>query len=307
MNIVEWLLEGDVSIQYATHRYLLQSPESIWGPLRMRIANEGWGKQFLDSRSSNGHWGLHFYQPKWTSTYYTLLDLKHLGIDPNNPACREMVFRTFHECQKEDGSMNLSKYDHPSDIAVSGMVLQYGAYFCPKESSIKNLIDWLLTMQKEDGRYEWEYDSPNSAPHTTLCVLEGLRECVLQGIHHRVEEILAVEKKGIDYLYNHHFFLDHPDRRYLQTTFPYRYRYNVLRGLEYLQSAHEPYDRRMEEALQWLQHKQLEDGRWKLDAMHQGNLHFEQEKVRQPSRIITLKAKLIVGHFLSQDILHSPR
>ena len=67
----------------------------------MRIANGGWGKQFLDSRSSNGHWGLHFYQPKWTSTHYTLLDLKHLGIDPNNPACREMVFRTFHECQKK--------------------------------------------------------------------------------------------------------------------------------------------------------------------------------------------------------------
>ena len=74
-----WLLGGDVSIQYQVHRDLLASEQPH---LRDRIATEGWGAQFLGSRNKEGHWGRGFYQPKWISTHYTMLDLKNLGINP---------------------------------------------------------------------------------------------------------------------------------------------------------------------------------------------------------------------------------
>ena len=69
-NLIDWLLEGDVSIQYQVHRDLLENDEK---GLQKRIATEGWGKEFLSKQQPNGHWGLRFYQPKWISTHYTLL------------------------------------------------------------------------------------------------------------------------------------------------------------------------------------------------------------------------------------------
>ena len=43
-EIISWLLEGDVAIQYQTHRDLFGVDDP---KLQKRIATEGWGKQFL--------------------------------------------------------------------------------------------------------------------------------------------------------------------------------------------------------------------------------------------------------------------
>lgn len=67
---VSWLLDGAVSIQYQTHRDLLDEERP---DLRSRIAREGWGRRLLSLQREDGHWGKGFYQPKWTSTHYTLL------------------------------------------------------------------------------------------------------------------------------------------------------------------------------------------------------------------------------------------
>ena len=72
-KIINWLLEKDVSLQYQVHRDLL----SISRPdLQRRIAHEDWETAFIKERHPEGHWGRGFYQPKWTSSYYTRLDLK---------------------------------------------------------------------------------------------------------------------------------------------------------------------------------------------------------------------------------------
>lgn len=99
-HIISWLLEGDISIQYQTWRDLLdtEKPE-----LQKRIENEGWGKEFLSRRHPDGHWGLRFYQPKWTSTHYTLLDLKNLQISPDQKAIKETLARVFKEEKGPDG------------------------------------------------------------------------------------------------------------------------------------------------------------------------------------------------------------
>ena len=79
-RIFQWLLDGDVTIQFQTHRDLLSIQRE---DLRNRIASEGWGHKYLSCQNENGHWGRTFYQPKWTSTHYTLQDLKNLGISPD--------------------------------------------------------------------------------------------------------------------------------------------------------------------------------------------------------------------------------
>ena len=51
-QIINWLLEGDVAIQYQVHRDLLASEIPL---LRDRIAGEGWGAKFLSLRKKEGH------------------------------------------------------------------------------------------------------------------------------------------------------------------------------------------------------------------------------------------------------------
>ena len=51
-SINEWLLKGDVSIQYQVHRDLLGQARP---DLRACIATEGWGAHFLSLRNPNGH------------------------------------------------------------------------------------------------------------------------------------------------------------------------------------------------------------------------------------------------------------
>ena len=49
-EITEWLLEGDVSIQFQVHRDLLNTERK---DLQVRIATEGWGAQYLSRRRSD--------------------------------------------------------------------------------------------------------------------------------------------------------------------------------------------------------------------------------------------------------------
>ena len=63
-QVISWLLAGDVSIQYMTHRDLLGSDEEKLSQLQSKIPNEGFGAAFLSCQNENGHWGLYYYQPK---------------------------------------------------------------------------------------------------------------------------------------------------------------------------------------------------------------------------------------------------
>ncbi len=59
--------------------------------LQDRIAYDGWGERYLSKCKSNAHWGRKFYQPKWISSHYTLLDLRNLNLSPENWIVRETI------------------------------------------------------------------------------------------------------------------------------------------------------------------------------------------------------------------------
>ncbi len=60
-SVIDWLLSGDVAIQYQTRRDFLSNDIS---ELRDRISVEGWGAKLLTKRYEDGSWGGGFYQPK---------------------------------------------------------------------------------------------------------------------------------------------------------------------------------------------------------------------------------------------------
>ena len=128
-ELLEWLLEGDVSIQYMVRRHLLKENAEILNDLRERIPREGWGLEILGRQRSDGDWGRAYYQPKWTSTHYTLLELMYLGIPPDTAGPRLAVERTIDRFLGEDGGLYFTIDGKITDDCVGAMFLQTAVYF----------------------------------------------------------------------------------------------------------------------------------------------------------------------------------
>ena len=142
-HTIQWLLSGDISIQYQTQRDLL---DTELRRLRERMAGEGWGARFLALRRSDGHWGRAYYQPKWTSTHYTLLDLKNLGISPSTKSLQETVRIVLEQEKGSDGGINPSVTIKESDVCLTGMFLNVASYFRADEQPLRPLVDFILAQ-----------------------------------------------------------------------------------------------------------------------------------------------------------------
>ncbi len=270
-NIIDWLLQGDVAIQYHTRRYLLQNGQPVLEPLRERIANEGWGKRFLQQRRVDGHWGMGAYQPKWICTHYTLQDLMTIGISPRNRACGQSVALLLGSEPGCDGGVNFAKTVPYSDVCINGMLLNFAGYFLLPQDDLTGVIDYLLARAMPDGGWNCEYyrGARHSSFHTTINVLEGLTTFKNCGGQYRRQEITAAICNGVEFLLAHRLYRSHRsgevvDPNMLHLPFPFRWRYNILRALELMCDLGMPYDPRMQDAVETLEQKRLGDGRWRL-------------------------------------------
>ena len=83
---------------------------------------------------------------------------------------------------------------------------------------------------------------------------------------------------------------------WLQFSFPTRWHYDVLRGLDYFRSVGDAPDPRMTEAIDLLKSKQQPDGTWLLENTHPGKVHFALEDGDgRPSRWNTLRALRVLS------------
>lgn len=305
-KIIKWLLEGDVSIQYQVHRDLLGSTQNR---IRQRIEKEGWGTGFLSRRLEHGHWGRGFYQPKWTSTHYTLLDLKNLNISPNNPEIRQTLSMIFKNRKGQDGGINHSGTIKNSDVCLNGMVLNYSSYFSVHEDELKSIVDFLISQHMKDGGFNCHsnrYGAVHSSLHTTLSVAEGILEYSKKGFRYRISELQNAENRCREFILQHRLFKSDRtgaiiNKKMLMLSYPTRWRYDILRALDYLQFAAVDYDKRMDDAIEVLLRKRRNDGRWPLQAKHPGQTHFDMEKSGKPSRWNTLRALRVLKHFGIND------
>ena len=302
-QIIDWLLEGDISVQYQVWRDLLGSDKK---KLQARIADEGWGMNFLSKRHSDGHWGDRFYQPKWISTHYTLLDLRNLNLPSNNEVSKDTIELVLKNEKAEDGGIRLgpSTAQH-SDVCVNGMFLNYATYFKTAEIKLESVIDSILAEIMPDGGFNCRSTRSgaiHSSLHSTISVLEGFTEFQKAGYAYRKKEISEAIKTGIEFILMHRLFLSDRtgqiiDKNFLKLTYPCRWRYDILRAMDYFQYAGFKWDKRMTEALTYLNKKQNKDGTWNLQAAHAGQVHFIMEKAGKPSRWNTLRMLRIKKYF----------
>jgi hypothetical protein len=301
---IDWLLEGDVSIRYQVHRDLLKTDRR---DLQDRIAHEGWGAEFLSKQNPDGQWGLKFYQPKWISTHYTLLDLRNLCISPENITIRKSIDRIFAEEKGPDGGIRPIGSVQLSDVCINGMFLNYASYFGADEKKLQSVVDLILSLYMPDGGFNCMVNrsgATHSSLHSTISVIEGIHEYIVNGYTYRLDELKKAEQTSRDFILEHRLFLSSRTGAVIQKDFtrlsyPGRWKYDILRALDYFQNSGSDWDSRMEPALEVLMRKKGNDGRWPLQANHPGQVHFQMESVGKASRWNTLRALRVVEQFKS--------
>lgn len=293
-RVLEWLLAGDPSIRWQTLRDLADVPPRTVARERARVADEGWGKRLLRMQDPEGTWAGGLYTPKWTSTTYTMLLLRDLGLPPGNEqtarACALLLDRGFHN----DGGIAFG-WDR-SETCVTGMVLSILAFFRYDDDRLDKIAQHLFELQMPDGGWNCRvpFGAVHGSVHTTILVLEGLADYDrLRGRNPR--RLKAAQRRGREFLLAHRLFRSHRTGAvinpvFLRLAFPPRWHYDILRALDYFRAVDAPPDERHADAVAVLRSKQLPDGRWKLNYSFPGREYFVLERVGAPSRWNTLRA-----------------
>jgi len=310
-QVLEWLLSGDPSIVYQTHRDLIQNPHFYkrgeadhrnLKKLQDRIAQEGWGRALLDEQGQDGLWAGAIYSPKWISTHYTLLQMMRIGFPGDHPVPQKAIKRYLDEKYYSDMGINIGVTSTCSDVCVTAMVLTMLCYYGIEDERMLNLISFLNNTRLKDGGWNCDHLSGDyhSSVHTTLSVIEALDTSRASGVP-TDENLQDLIHSGREFLLQHNLYKSHRTgevmkKSFTMLSFPPRWFYDVLKALDYFQAFEAPYDKRMDDALDLLYAKQRKNGRWPVQNKHAGRVYFDMEKSGD-SRWNTLRALRVFRHF----------
>jgi hypothetical protein len=296
-SVVDWLLQGDPGIRWQVLRDLTDAPAADVAAERAKVATVGWGAEVLEAQRPDGTWPVEFDGKRWTtspegSVFVALLWLRDLGLDPASEQARTALERvrdhvTWHWWD-----------DHPFFVGevepcINGRIVALGGYF---GEDVSGLVERLLGEQMDDGGWncEQENGSVRGSFSTSINVLEGFLE--FERATGGSPEITAARERGNEFLLSRRMRRrlstgEIADTKFQAFLFPPGWHYDVLRGLDYLRSAGVAPEARMDEAIELVRSKRLDDGRWLLDwSMPEHVTLREPETIEEPSRWNTLRA-----------------
>jgi hypothetical protein len=296
--VLDWLLAGDPSVVWQTERDRLGLPRQRWTRTRAKTRTRGWGRRLLDAQDPDGTWGGGLYSPKWTSTTYTLLLLRRLGLPPDTDGARRGCRRLLDDADWVDGGVSYWSGRTLAERCVNGMVLSIVCSFDVDDPRIDDIAELLIGARLPDGG--WNCDdhlgATHSSFHTTISVLEGL---VAWTQHRRTHHADAAIAHGHRFLLAHRMYRSHRTGEVINTAwttfhFPPRWHYDILRGLDHLRDAGQAPDPRAADAINLLRSRRRADGRWGKGSQYSGRTYFTLEPERGPGRWNTLRARRVL-------------
>jgi hypothetical protein len=315
-SVIRWLLDADPSVRWQVMRDLTDAPAHEVAAERARVAKEGWGARLLALQGADGRWGGAAWNRGWNSTMHVLWLLRHLGLDPASPEARRAVRRVRdHVTWKGSGPPECDGnpfFAGEVEPCINGQVAAAGAYF---GQDVRGIVGRLLGEQLSDGG--WNCEAPNgstrSSFNTTICVLEALLQ--YERGSGGSSWVTGARLRGHEYLLERRLFrrrstgeVIERDRKggtaWTHFAFPTWWRYDVLRGLEYLQSAGVTPDDRVAEAIDLVESKRDRHGRWPLETRYPGVMPVEMgESEGQASRWNTLRALRVLDWYSARDLV----
>lgn len=306
VNVTEWLLDSDPAIRWQVMSDLTSEPVDLVDAVRACVTSEGWGAQLLGLQDADGRWDGGTYRPgwvdeakpffdAWTSTHFSLQLLCDFGLDPESQKARHAIALVRDNVRWD---VNDAVYfEGETEPCINGIVVVIGSHF---GENVDGIVERLVEEALDDGGWNcWaEYGAKVSSFHTTICVLEGLAAWESAG--GESEAVAASRLRGEEYLLERRLFRSRTsgevvDPRFTMFSFPTRWYYDVLRGLDYFRSTGAAVDERCAEALDLVASRRDSEGRWPLENVHQGPTHFRMEGSEgSSSRWNTLRARRIL-------------
>jgi len=301
VDTIGWLLDSDPALSWQAMRDLTGASAAAIASERVRVSHEGIGAEILNLQQADGSWR-RAGAPAWLTTLFTMQLLRATGTDPADPAVAAAVARleTGLRWNDQGGRWDLRSpetggntfFEGEVEPCINGGALAAGAYFRRPSA---NLMRRLVDEQLEDGG--WNCEAPKSTRssfHTTICVLEGLLE--YERAVGSAPEVAFSRKRGEEYLLKRALYRrlstgETANPEFLEFAFPPRYRYDLLRALDYFRATGSAPDARIKDAVGIIESKRQSDGRWLLDARYDETPPSRlNEPVNQPSRWNTLRA-----------------
>ncbi len=302
MAVIDWLLDSDPAIRWQVMQDLAHEPADVIAAERSLVATEGWGARLLALQAPDGQWGGRPWSHGWTDTFNVLELLLRLGLHPESEGARQAVGLVREHVTWRDPEFETPWSDHrffegEVEPCINGNVVATGSYF---GVDVSPLVERLLGEQLPDGGWNCEVENGATVSSfgTTINVLEGLLE------HERATDgsdaVRKARRRGEEYMLERRLFrrkstgevIDEDWTRFAHPTY---YHYDVLRGLEYLRAAGVVPDARVAEAIELVEQKRRDDGRWNRDKIHEGQVHFDMDDgIGKPSRWITLRAMRVL-------------
>ena len=306
--VIDWLLASDPAIRWQVMRDVLDAPEPEWRAERAKVETEGFGARLLSHEDEDGQWAGGAFVPRdfdarqwrevgqpWTSTAWALNDLREFGLDPSSDRARRAVEAIGANSRWEHEGQPF--WEGEVEECINGRTVADGAYF---GVDIAPIVDRLVGERLEDGGWNCERarGSVRSSFHSTINVLEGLLE--YERATGGTPESRAARATGEEFLLERGLFRrlstgEPADERFLSFLHPNRWRYDVLRGLDYFRSAAAltgaPADARLGEAIDHVRSRRAADGTWPLDWREPGPVWFDVDGAPgEPSPWLTLRA-----------------
>lgn len=294
MTNLKWLLKGDPVIVNLTKKYLLNE--------KTDQNDEGFISKYLSFYDEEKMtWKNGYYSPKWVSTHYTLYDLRYMEINPKNLVYQESLANYVTKFFKH---YHLDEDIKKHDLCIAGMMVDMLSYGNIKHQYFFPMIDYMIDNQMTDGGWNCRFNHKPypkiSSVYTTINVLEGLSTYVNQGYTYRIDEVRKCMQEGIKVLLSRKLIFkkhtDTPIHEFMtKHHFPYRWKYDYLRILEFLAKIKYPYTDEIKPAMQILM-KSLKHGKLTKGSKIPGLTHFDLEEGTY-GRFNTLRAYIVLKHY----------
>lgn len=310
-KVTEWLLEEDQpAVRYLTLRELLGKSENDSQVVKARdqITRRGWAADILANQSKEGWWASkeRAYGPKYLSTNWMILVLSDLGLSRSDPRIAKAVSWWMQRMSTEDGGF-------APDGTKRG-------HLCSTGNAARALVKLgYVDHPKTRGAFEWMVK--NAAPlggwscfgsGRNLDSWEPMSAFAVYPRQKWSKEMKEVVEKAAEFYLQRelHKQGDHYEP-WFRFHYPNHYYYDLLVGLDFMTALGYGSDPRLGHAVDVLKKKRRRDGKWFLDAVHpdvEGGMAdfykqhpkhmptpFAVEAVGQPSKMITLRAKVVLN------------
>jgi hypothetical protein len=277
-SVINWLLEdNEPSIEFLTLTRLLDEPENSAQArkAKAKIAKSNRVMTLFSGQQSDGGFGYHPYT-KWLGAHWRLVSLVELALpDGDKRALRaaNTVLDWLHgPAHKKSIRLinDLTRRCASQEGNALAVCCRLGIAHDPR---VRYLAESLISWQWPDGG--WNCDKDKSANHSSfhesVIPMWGLTE------YHRATgemKSLKAAKRTAEFLLRHNLFKSEKtgkvvNPKWLKIHWPHYWHYDILQGLHVLSILPKALsDSRAREALDFIEQKQMPDGRWKADGYY---------------------------------------